>query len=99
MGLTLLGRSRLQVDRSKDDIYFASEQSLSYLDGSLAGDYGFDPLGVSDPEGAGVFISPQWLSYAEIIHGRFAMLGLVSALYNTALLVTVVSKRRNVELI
>jgi len=64
----------LQVDRSKDDIYFASEQSLSYLDGSLAGDYGFDPLGVSDPEGAGVFVSPQWLAYSELIHGRFAML-------------------------
>merc|ERR1712216_680972 len=26
-------------DRSKDKLYFASEQSLSYLDGSLAGDF------------------------------------------------------------
>jgi len=48
---------------------------MTYLDGSLPGDYGFDPLGLLDPEGAGVFISPSWLSYAEVIHGRWAMLG------------------------
>merc|ERR1719230_979633 len=64
-----------QVDRSKDTLWFASEQSLSYLDGSLPGDFGFDPLGLSDPEGAGVFVTPEWLSYAEVIHGRWAMLG------------------------
>ncbi len=52
-----------------------SDQSLSYLDGSLPGDYGFDPLGLSDPEGAGGFINPQWLAYSEVIHGRWAMLG------------------------
>lgn len=38
-------------------------------------DYGFDPLGLSDPEGAGGFIDPSWLSYSEVIHGRWAMLG------------------------
>ena len=64
-----------KVDRSKDGLLFASEQSLSYLDGSLAGDFGFDPLGMSDPEGAGGFVTPEWLAYSEIIHGRFAMLG------------------------
>lgn len=64
-----------KVDRSKDTLYFASEQSLSYLDGSLPADYGFDPLGLSDPEGAGGFIDPNWLKYSEVIHGRWAMLG------------------------
>ncbi|MCI89343.1 chlorophyll a-b binding protein 3 chloroplastic-like, partial [Trifolium medium] len=34
-------------------LWFASKQSLFYLDGSLLGDYGFDPLGLSDPEGTG----------------------------------------------
>ncbi|KAK9840052.1 hypothetical protein WJX74_002656 [Apatococcus lobatus] len=58
----------------------ASEQSLSYLDGTLPGDYGFDPLGLSDPEGKGVgFVDPNWLRYAEIINGRWAMLGVAGS--------------------
>jgi len=55
--------------------WFASPQSLSYLDGTLPGDFGFDPLGLSDPEAKGIFIQPKWLAYAEIINGRWAMLG------------------------
>ncbi|CAI5474470.1 unnamed protein product [Closterium sp. Yama58-4] len=42
---------------------------------SLPGDYGFDPLGLSDPEGAGEFVCPRWLAYAEVVHARWAMLG------------------------
>ncbi|KAL0362549.1 UNVERIFIED_CONTAM: Chlorophyll a-b binding protein 8, chloroplastic [Sesamum calycinum] len=61
-------------------LWFASKQSLSYLDGSLPGDYGFDPLGLSDPEGTGGFIEPRWLAYGEIINGRFAMLGAAGAI-------------------
>jgi light-harvesting complex I chlorophyll a/b binding protein 3 len=64
-----------KADRTKDTLLFASDQSLSYLDGSLAGDYGFDPLGLSDPEGAGGFVDPAWLKYSEVIHARWAMLG------------------------
>lgn len=60
---------------SKRSLLFASKQSLSYLDGTLPGDYGFDPLGLMDPEGAGGFIDPKWLPYAELINGRYAMLG------------------------
>lgn len=52
-----------------------SSQSLSYLNGTLPADFGFDPLGLSDPEGAGGFITPEWLAYSEVIHGRWAMLG------------------------
>ncbi|CAH9091065.1 unnamed protein product [Cuscuta epithymum] len=61
-------------------LWFASRQSLSYLDGSLPGDYGFDPLGLSDPEGQGGFMEPKWLAYGEIINGRYAMLGAAGAI-------------------
>ncbi|KAG6470088.1 chlorophyll a-b binding protein 8, chloroplastic-like [Zingiber officinale] len=61
-------------------LWFASKQSLSYLDGSLPGDYGFDPLGLSDPEGTGGFIEPRWLAYGEIFNGRTAMMGVVGCL-------------------
>lgn len=59
----------------KTGIWFGSEQSLSYLDGTLAGDYGFDPLGVYDPEAEGGVVNQAWLRHAEIMHGRWAMLG------------------------
>lgn len=61
----------LQSDRKEDLLFFASDQSLSYLDGTLPADYGFDPLGLSDPEGAGGFIDPDWLRYSEVIHARW----------------------------
>eukprot|EP00882_Tetradesmus_deserticola_P027075 GHRQ01029925.1.p1 GENE.GHRQ01029925.1~~GHRQ01029925.1.p1 ORF type:complete len:297 (-),score=43.36 GHRQ01029925.1:478-1368(-) len=43
---------------------------------SLPGDYGFDPLGLADPQGlpegdSKAVGSLQWLSYAELIHGRW----------------------------
>lgn len=64
-----------KVDRSKDTLYFASTDTLRYLDGSRPGDFGFDPLGLLDPANSGGFIQPSWLSYAEVIHCRWAMLG------------------------
>lgn len=63
------------MDRSGERLFFPTSQSLTYLDGTAPGDFGFDPLGLSDPEGAGGFISPEWLKYGEIMNGRFAMLG------------------------
>ncbi|CAH9081766.1 unnamed protein product [Cuscuta epithymum] len=43
-----------------------------WLDGSLAGDYGFDPLGLGrDPA------SLKWYREAELIHGRWAMAAVV----------------------
>jgi light-harvesting complex I chlorophyll a/b binding protein 3 len=68
-------KAQLSTGGNKRQLIFPSKQSLSYLDGTLPGDYGFDPLGLMDPEGAGGFVDPQWLPYAELINGRFAMLG------------------------
>lgn len=75
-----------KVDRSNDTLWFADENSLSYLDGSLPGDYGYDPLGLMAPGGGDVgFINPEWLRYGEIINGRFAMLGVPGMLAPEAL--------------
>ena len=58
--------SPLKGDRSKTGLYFTSESTLKYLNGSLPGDYGFDPLGLMDPVNSGGFINPKWLAYAEV---------------------------------
>ena len=84
-GQELVKAGKAAPGRKKTGLYFASEQSLSYLDGTLPGDFGFDPLGLSDPEGAGGVINPEWLSYAEVIHARFAMLGAAGCLAPEAL--------------
>mmetsp|Transcript_6909 Transcript_6909/g.22936 ORF Transcript_6909/g.22936 Transcript_6909/m.22936 type:complete len:290 (-) Transcript_6909:66-935(-) len=68
----------VKAERDPNSLMFggigASKQSLAYLDGSLPGDKGFDPLGLSDPDGAAVLVSPGWLAYAEVIHARWAMI-------------------------
>ena len=46
-----------------------------HLDGTLAGDFGFDPLGLGeDPQ------SLKWYVQAELVHCRFAMLGVSGVL-------------------
>nr|XP_027123670.1 chlorophyll a-b binding protein P4, chloroplastic-like isoform X2 [Coffea arabica] len=46
--------------------------SPPYLDGSLPGDNGFDPLGLAeDPENL------RWMIQAELVNSRWAMLGVV----------------------
>ncbi|KAL3514521.1 hypothetical protein ACH5RR_027238 [Cinchona calisaya] len=54
-----------------------------YLDGTLAGDFGFDPLGLGeDPE------SLRWYVQAELVHSRFAMAGVAGILVTDLLRVT-----------
>ncbi|OIW18500.1 hypothetical protein TanjilG_13252 [Lupinus angustifolius] len=49
--------------------------SPDYLTGSLAGDNGFDPLGLAeDPE------SLRWFVQGELVNGRWAMLGVAGML-------------------
>ena len=46
-----------------------------FVPNRLAGDYGFDPLGLGeDPE------SLRWYVQAELVHARFAMLGVAGIL-------------------
>jgi light-harvesting complex I chlorophyll a/b binding protein 1 len=49
------------------------------LDGSMAGDVGFDPLGLSNINDVGLDL--YWMREAELKHGRIAMLAAAGALW------------------
>ncbi|CAA3012890.1 photosystem I chlorophyll a b-binding 6, chloroplastic [Olea europaea subsp. europaea] len=56
-------------------LWFPGSSPPDWLDGSLPGDFGFDPLGLgSDPE------LLKWFAQAELIHGRWAMLAVAGIL-------------------
>jgi light-harvesting complex I chlorophyll a/b binding protein 2 len=57
------------VQAADRPLWYPGGDSPSYLDGSLPGDYGFDPLGLgSDPE------LLKWFVQAELQNARWAML-------------------------
>jgi len=60
----------LNVAERSASLPFLNRPAL--LDGSMAGDVGFDPLGLSNIDGVGVDL--YWLREAEIKHARVAML-------------------------
>lgn len=63
---------RRSVARAAADrpLWNPGSEAPAWLDGSLPGDYGFDPLGLgSDPDALKYFVQ------SELVHGRFAMLG------------------------
>ncbi|KAI4380814.1 hypothetical protein MLD38_006960 [Melastoma candidum] len=56
-------------------LWFPGSSPPEWLDGSLPGDFGFDPLGLgSDPE------LLKWFAQAELMHGRWAMLAVFGIL-------------------
>ncbi|CAM8926363.1 unnamed protein product [Rhodiola kirilowii] len=56
-------------------LWFPGSSPPEWLDGSLPGDFGFDPLGLgSDPN------QLKWLAQAELIHSRWAMLAVAGIL-------------------
>lgn len=56
-------------------MFYPGAISPAYLDQSLAGDYGWDPLGFgADPTAL------KWYRQAEIVHARWAMLGVAGIL-------------------
>jgi len=68
------GRTALSVV-ARDAAWAPGSEAPAHLDGSLAGDFGFDPLGLGkDPE------TLAWYRQAEIVHCRFAMLGVAGIL-------------------
>ncbi|CAM6118441.1 unnamed protein product [Calypogeia fissa] len=64
----------LKVEAKKGE-WLPGLPSPAYLDGTLAGDNGFDPLGLGeDPEAL------KWYVQAELQNGRWAMLGIAGIL-------------------
>ncbi|XP_073155538.1 photosystem I chlorophyll a/b-binding protein 5, chloroplastic [Henckelia pumila] len=57
-----------------------------HLDGTLAGDFGFDPLGLGEDPG-----NLKWYVQAELVHARFAMAGVSGILVTDLLRVTGIS--------
>jgi light-harvesting complex I chlorophyll a/b binding protein 4 len=56
-------------------MFYPGAISPKYLNGSLAGDYGWDPLGFgADP------VALKWYRQAELVHARWAMLGVAGIL-------------------
>merc|ERR1719213_995884 len=55
--------------QAREAAWLPGNQAPSHLDGSLPGDYGFDPLGLGkDPQAL------KWYRQAELQHARWAML-------------------------
>lgn len=65
---------------AQDFLLLPTRSSLLYLDGSLPGDAGFDPLGLFEPQGSGVLLDRRHLVTSEVIHGRWAMLAVLGCL-------------------
>ncbi|XP_077213357.1 photosystem I light harvesting complex protein 5 [Tasmannia lanceolata] len=84
---TTLAPSRLSIlARAQRATWLPGLDPPPHLDGTLAGDYGFDPLGLGeDPE------SLKWYVQAELVHSRFAMAGVVGILLPDLLRVTGIS--------
>jgi len=65
------GAPRRVVAQARGAAWAPGNQAPVHLDGTLPGDFGFDPLNLGeDPK------TLAWYSQAELIHARFAMLAL-----------------------
>ncbi|CAH8350723.1 unnamed protein product [Eruca vesicaria subsp. sativa] len=78
LSLNSIGSSSKMVSfkvEAKKGEWLPGLSSPGYLNGSLAGDNGFDPLGLAeDPENL------RWFVQAELVNGRWAMLGVAGML-------------------
>ncbi|KAK9837239.1 hypothetical protein WJX81_001110 [Elliptochloris bilobata] len=65
-----------EPSKAERQLWFPGNKAPDYLDGSMPGDVGFDPLGLgSDPE------LLRWFQQAELVHSRTAMLGVAGILF------------------
>ncbi|KAJ4964354.1 hypothetical protein NE237_024293 [Protea cynaroides] len=81
-----ISRPYLTIVRAQRPTWLPGLDPPPHLDGTLAGDFGFDPLGLGeDPE------SLKWYVQAELVHARFAMAGVAGILFTDLLRVTRIS--------
>eukprot|EP00244_Chara_vulgaris_P003373 TRINITY_DN160_c0_g1_i6.p1 TRINITY_DN160_c0_g1~~TRINITY_DN160_c0_g1_i6.p1 ORF type:complete len:271 (+),score=45.98 TRINITY_DN160_c0_g1_i6:368-1180(+) len=74
------GSFKVSAAAEERPLWFPGSSPPAWLDGSLPGDFGFDPLGLgSEPE------LLKWMTQAEIVHCRWAMLGAAGILIPEAL--------------
>eukprot|EP00475_Leptophrys_vorax_P030599 TRINITY_DN45_c0_g2_i1.p2 TRINITY_DN45_c0_g2~~TRINITY_DN45_c0_g2_i1.p2 ORF type:complete len:253 (+),score=4.94 TRINITY_DN45_c0_g2_i1:197-955(+) len=71
-------RVSLTVTAQERPLWFPGSTPPAHLDGSLAGDYGFDPLGLASAD-------TTWMVNAELVHCRWAMLGAAGIMIPDAL--------------
>eukprot|EP00878_Enallax_costatus_P000304 GHUV01000377.1.p1 GENE.GHUV01000377.1~~GHUV01000377.1.p1 ORF type:complete len:264 (+),score=85.78 GHUV01000377.1:141-932(+) len=69
-------RSAVVVRATADrKLWAPTVNAPAYLNGEMAGDYGFDPMGLgADP------VALKWYRQSELVHARWAMLGVAGVL-------------------
>lgn len=73
-------RQAISVEAADRQMWLVGAEPPAHLDGKLAGDFGFDPLGLgTDPERL------KWYAEAELQNGRWAMMA-VAGILGTSLL-------------
>mmetsp|Transcript_12549 Transcript_12549/g.31853 ORF Transcript_12549/g.31853 Transcript_12549/m.31853 type:complete len:250 (+) Transcript_12549:202-951(+) len=75
-GVGLRPKRSAVVARAERQMWYPGAQAPSYLDGSMDGDYGFDPLRLGQNEGL-----IKYYREAELMNGRYAMLGCAGILF------------------
>jgi len=71
-------RTSVRAAASVRPLWFPGNPAPEHLDGTLAGDFGFDPLGLaSEPE------LKKWFVQAELQNGRWAMMGVAGILFTS----------------
>ena len=72
---TLVSRRNVAVKAANREMWLVGSTPPAHLDGSMAGNFGFDPLGLgANPDRL------KWYQEAELMNGRFAMLGALGIL-------------------
>lgn len=75
----VVARSAVAVTAAARPMWLPGKDAPAHLDGSLPGDFGFDPLNLgADAENL------KWFQQAELMHCRWAMLGVAGILFPEA---------------